>query len=96
MLSSVLKSGSDRQIFLVHWKLHIQIKDHFHRLKVLKVWDLATSYKFETKLLDNTTETMQFEDVTMLKKQCDAIKRISVIDKTLLDVVGLPSPKPWL
>uniref|UniRef100_A0A8W8MSX5 Tripartite motif-containing protein 56 n=1 Tax=Magallana gigas TaxID=29159 RepID=A0A8W8MSX5_MAGGI len=96
MLSSVLKSGSDRQIFLVHWKLCSQIKDHFHRLKALKIWNLAASYSFETKRLDNITEPMQFEDVTLLKNQCDAIRRISVIDNTLLDGIGLPSPKPWL
>lgn len=96
MLSSVLKSGSDRQIFLVHWKLHSQIKDHFHHLKALKIWDLAASYIFETKQLDNITEPMKFEDVIVVKNHCDATQRISLIDKSLFFGTGLPSPQQWL
>ncbi|XP_052678654.1 uncharacterized protein LOC128159566 [Crassostrea angulata] len=96
MLSSVLKSGSDRQIFLVHWKLHSQIKDHFHHLKALKIWDLAVSYSSETKHLDNITEAMKFEDVIVVKNHCDATQRISLIDKSLLFEIGLPRPQQWL
>lgn len=83
ILSSVLKSGSTRQIFVLHWKLHSQINDHFNRMKSLQIWHLTKSYSFKTNLLDNFTDTMKFENVTMSKTPSDALKRIYLSGKSL-------------
>lgn len=95
ILSSVLDSGSDKQIFILHSKIYTQILDHFKCLKALKIWDLAKSYSFETDLLANVTDTMEFGEAITKKRPTYALSRISTIDKTQFGE-SLPSPKPWL
>lgn len=95
ILSSVLDSGSDKQIFILHSKIYTQILDHFKCLKALNIWDLAKSYSFETDLLANVTDTMEFENAITKKRPSYALSRISTIDKTQFGE-SLSSPKPWL
>lgn len=68
ILSSVLDSGSDKQIFILHSKIYTQILDHFKCLKALNIWDLAKSYSFETDILANVTDTMEFEEAITKKR----------------------------
>lgn len=95
MLSSVLDSGSDRQIFVVQSKLHAQIIDHFNRLETLKIWELTDSYSFEPNQLEKITKTMQFENAIPSKKPSDALNKIVVCGKSITGK-DLPSPLPWL
>lgn len=95
MLSSILNSGSDRQIFVVQSRLHTQILDHYKRLKALKIWDQTESYIFDPKNLKKLIKTIKFENLTPSKRFSDALDRISVSGKSMISD-GLPSPKPCL
>lgn len=95
MLSSVLDSGSDRQIFVVQSKLHAQITDHFNHLETLKIWELTDSYSFKSNQLEKFTKTIKFEDAIPSKKLSDALNKILVCGKSITGK-DLPSPLPWL